>query len=49
MRFQVFKVAPGLWRYTNLCDIAGECDSWQEAQDEASDLAWLARPMEVCS
>ena len=46
MRFQVFKIAPNCWRFTDLHDIAGECDTHAEAIAEASDLAWLARPLE---
>lgn len=49
MKFQVFKIGPSLWRYTNMADVEGECETWQDAQNEASDLAWLGRPVEACS
>ena len=46
MRFQVFKIGPEAWRFTDLNGTAGECDTHAEAIAEASDLAWLALPLE---
>lgn len=35
MKFQVFKIGAERWRFTNFEGIAGDCDSWREAMNEA--------------
>jgi len=48
--FQVFKIGENHWRWSNLRDIGGDCDTFEEAIAEASDIAWLSKPLaEVCS
>lgn len=43
MKFQVFKTADGRWRFSNLRNIGGDCDSWSQAFDEAFSIATLTR------
>jgi len=48
MKFHVFKTITGYWRFTNLRNIGGDCDTWAQAYDEAYAVA-MAQRAEVCS
>lgn len=42
MKFYIWKMPSGAWRFSNLSNIGGEADTWREVYDEAYDLAKLA-------
>jgi len=44
MKFHVFKTLTGLWRFTNLRNIGGDRDTFEEAFAEAYDLAKTLTP-----